>query len=311
MTVLQAALATAVLAGTPLLYAALGEMMGEKVGLLNIGLEGMMLMGAVVGFIVAIKTDSLVLGLLAGGAAGTVFTLVAYTFPVVVLRSEQGVVGFAVWFIGVGLSAIIGTHWTSRSLESGFGNVNLPLLDKIPFVGKILFEQPWPVYAGVLLAIFVAWGLGSTRHGMNMRAIGEDPDAAHAMGINVPFWQVFYSGVSGFLCGVGGAVLTLAITLNWNSEVTAGRGWIALALVIFAGWRPLALVWASFGFGACLMLAPFGQAHGWAIPSPFLSMIPYVFTFVVLVIRTWYARRSGRPSLEPAALGVTFVRERR
>jgi simple sugar transport system permease protein len=178
-------------------------------------------------------------------------------------------------------------------------------------VGPILFDQIWPVYLGAVLAVAVAVMLNRTRHGLNMRAIGEDPAAAHAMGISVRRWQVFYTGICGLLTGFGGAILTVGITLNWRDQVTAGRGWIALALVIFAGWRPFALLWASYVFGGLLILSDLGQIEGWGIPSPFLSMIPYVFTVIVLTARTWRVLQFSGRALEPASLGVTFVREQR
>jgi general nucleoside transport system permease protein len=312
MTVVEASLATAVLAGAPLLYAALGELLGEKVGLLNIGLDGIMLMGAVTGFIVAVETGSALLGLFAGGAAGALFTVVVYTVPVVLLKSDQGIVGFAEWFVGTGLSAMIGASFTSRSLDGGgFTETNIPLLESIPYLGNIFFKQPWPVYLGVALTLVAAFVLMRTRHGLDMRAVGEDPASAHAMGVRVRSWQVFYSGVCGFLTGMGGAVLTLAVTLNWKDDVTAGRGWIALALVIFAAWKPLSLLWAAFAFGTFLMLAPFGQTQDWEISSSFLAMVPYIFTIAILAVRTWRAVRRKAFAAEPAALGMTFVRGQR
>ncbi len=311
MNTVEASLATAVLTGTPLLYASLGELLGERIGLLNIGLDGMMLIGGLSGFVVAVNTGSPTLGLLAAGAATAVFTLLAYTLPVLLLRSPQGVVGFGVWFIGVGLSSQLGQSYTSKSLKRGFTPVAIPGLHRIPWVGSILFDQPWPVYLGIVLTVLSAWVMARTRHGLNVKAIGEDPASAHAAGVPVRSWQTFYSGLTGFLVGMGGAVLTLALTFSWKAEVTAGRGWIALALVIFAGWRPLSLLWASFLFGGFLILADLGQVYGWGIPSEFLSMAPYVFTIVMLVLRAWRSTAARRTGAEPAALGLTFIRGER
>ncbi len=311
MTTLQASLAAAVVAATPLLYTALGELLGERVGVLNIGLEGIMLMGAVVGFIVAVKGHGAALAFLAGGGAGALFVFVTFAVPAVMLGASQVLVGFAVWFLGIGLSAQIGSSYAGQPLSLEVAVVKVPLLHDLPWVGPIFFEQIWPVYAGVALAAAVALLCSRTRHGLDMRAIGEDPASAHAMGVAVKRWQVFYSCVCGFLGGVGGAILSVAVLQNWAEQITAGRGFIALALVIFAGWRPLSLLWAAYLFGVFLVLANLGQAQGWGIPAPILSMAPYLFTVVILILRGWRALKASGAGLAPAALGVPFVRGQR
>lgn len=311
MTATQAALALAVLAAAPLLYAALGELLHEKLGLFNAGIEGVMLIGAVVGYIVAVRSSSIPLGLAVGAISGAVFNLLVYGVPVLVMRSSQILVSFAVWFIGAGLSAQLGLTYVGRALPESVGATSIPLLDRLPFVGDIFFRQPWPVYLAVVLTLVVAFVLRRTSHGLSMRAIGEDPASAHASGIRVRAWQTFYVGVGGALMGIGGATLTLVVTTTWTSQITAGRGFVAFALVIFAGWRASGLLWGSFLFGLLLVLGPVGQAHGWSIPSSVLGMAPYVFTVVVLTLRTWRELRRSGTTLAPAALGLVFVRGQR
>jgi simple sugar transport system permease protein len=310
MTILQASLATAVLAGTPLLYAALGELLSERVGVLNIGLEGIMLIGAAGGFIAAYESGSLLVGLLGAALSGTLFTLVFFTLPVVFMGASQVLVGFALWFVGIGLSAEIGRNYSSSALSFRTESTAIPFLSDIPWVGKILFDQMWPVYFGVGLALAVGFLLKRTRHGLNMRAIGDEPASAHAMGVPVRAWQAFYSGACGALVGVGGGLLSIAIIQAWKEQMTAGRGWVALALVIFAGWRPIGIVLTSYFFGGLLILVNVGQAQGWGISSEVLAMAPYVITVAILILRTWRELKSGS-SLAPVGLGETFVRGQR
>lgn len=304
----QATLAAAVVSATPLLFASTGELICEKVGVGNWGIEGVMLIGAVLGFIGAYETGNIVLGLLLGGAGAAVFTLLFFAMPVLRWRASPLLIAFAVWFIGTGLSAEIGGTYQDRELDAEVGNLAIPGLKEIPFIGEIFFDQIWPVYVGILLPLAVAFGLGRTRHGLNMRALGEDPASAYASGVRVLPWQAFYLAVGGALIGVGGAVLSVAVTSGWQSGMTAGRGWIAWALVIFVGWKPLNLLWATFLFGLTLNLASLGQAQSWGIPAPYLSMAPYLVTVAALALRTAQARRRGGGEAAPAALGLGFYR---
>jgi general nucleoside transport system permease protein len=298
----QAELASAVIAGTPLFYVALGELLGERVGILNIGLEGIMLVGAAIGFIVAFKTESVPLSLLAAMASGLAFTLVFFAVPVLLLRTSQVLVGFCLWLLGIGLSGQVGDPYAGKSLQIDVNSFEIPLLKDIPFFGRIFFEQIWPVYLAVFLAIAAALVLRRTRHGLNMRAIGEDPDAARAVGISVRRWQAFYIAICGALGGLGGAIFSVVVAGNWQDQETAGRGWIALALVVVAAWKPLRLLWASFVFGGFLIISNVGQAHGWGIPAPILNMAPYLVAVVILVERSWRELRARERSA-PAALG--------
>lgn len=307
-SVLQASLVSAVLAATPLLYAGLGELLSERVGVLNIGIEGIMLIGAAVGYIVAVSSGNNLLALVAGAAAGAGLTLTLFAFPAVVLGTPQVLVGFAVFFIGAGLSDQIGDPYTTRALDSGISSTAIPLLSDIPFIGPIFFRQIWPFYVAVVLILAVAFLFRRSRHGRDMRALGESPGSAYSVGIAVIRWRLFYVTAGGALIGFGGGVLSVAITQTWQQGMTAGRGWVALALVIFAGWRPIGLLWGAYVFGVLLVLSNLGQAQGWGIPSPFLSMAPYVVTVAILILRTWRENRGMVPTLAPAALGQPFVR---
>jgi ABC-type uncharacterized transport system permease subunit len=307
----QAALALGVVTATPLLYAALGEFLHEKLGLLNAGVEGAMLMGAVTGYITAVHTSSILLGLIVAAAVTGVFNLVVYGIPVLLMRTSQILVSFAVWFIGDGLSAQLGVSYVSRPLQASAGNVDVPLLQHVPFLGEIFFRQPWPTYVAVVLTLAVAFLFARTTHGLSMRAIGEDPAAAHASGIPVRAWQAVYVSVGGALMGIGGAVLSLVATRTWASDMTAGRGFVAFALVIFVGWRALGLLWGSFLFGVLLVLGPVGEAHGWPIPPSMLDMAPYIFTILAVVLRIWRELRRSGTTAAPAALGLGFIRGQR
>ncbi len=307
----EASLVTALLAAIPLLYASLGELLGQRVGVFNIGIDGVMLMGAVGGYITATKTGSVALGLLTAAVVGCVFNLVFLAVPVLSLRLSPVLVGFAVWFMGAGLSAQLGRSYVSTSLEATTAKVEIPGLGTLPVVGKVFFGQPWPGYLAVLLSVCAALFFSRTRYGLDMRAIGDDPASAHAAGVPVLRWQYAALGMAGTLVGLGGGVLSVAIAHGWRAGMTAGRGWIALALVIFAGWRALSLLWATYLFGVLLTLTNLGQALGWPVASEFLAMAPYLVTVAVLGIRTWREQRRTGPSLAPAALGSVFVRGER
>ena len=308
MSAVEASLATAVLSGTPLLYAALGELLSEKAGTINIGLDGMMLIGAMVGFMVAFDSGSIVLGLFGGAGAGLVFALIFFALPVLAFRADQILVGFALWLLGLGLSAQVGQDYAGRTLHVNMAELKIPLLHEIPFVGTILFEQVWPVYAGVLVALAAAYILRRTRYGLNLRAVGEDSSAAYAMGLNVEVWRAAHIALGGLLAGFGGAMLSTIIAATWREEMTAGRGWVALALVIFAAWRPISLILASLLFGFFLILSNLGQIYDWGIPSSILGMAPYVVTLVILGARSWFELKRGARPRVPGGLGVPFVR---
>lgn len=300
--------AAALLAGTPLLIAATGELLGETLGMLNLGIEGLMLMGAVTGVVVTLKMHSPEWGVFAGALAGMVYLLVFYAIPVVLLGCEQVLPGFGIWFIGLGLSQLIGNHYENTTVSSKSMTISLPGVDRIPVVKEMIGSFPWPVYFAFVLPFFVAWLLGRTRHGRNMRAIGENPIAASAgAGIAVGRWRTFYVGVNGLLGGFAGAVLAVIAIGEWGTDVTAGRGFIALAVVIFSAWRSMRLIVGAYLFGGLLILADLGGALGWPVPSEFLAMMPYVGAVVVLIVWAVQARERGIGAA-PTALGLSTSR---
>jgi simple sugar transport system permease protein len=306
--IIQASLISAVPAALPLLYAGLGELIGEKAGVINIGIEGVMLMGAVAGFAATYHSHNVILGLLAGSATGALFAALFVAIPAVMMGAPQILVGLGAWFIGTGLSSQLGTSLTGNTTTVRPAHINIPLLDKIPFVNDIFFKQIWPVYFAILLAVVIWFVLTRTRHGLNIRSVGEDPSAAYAAGVPVRLIQTLGVTLGGALMGMAGAVFSVAIAGTWQGGLTGGRGFIAFALVIFVGWRPLALIGAAYLFGIFLILVDVGQSHGWSINSSFLTMIPYLLTVVALAIRAAYEKRQRTRPAAPAALGTIFIR---
>jgi ABC-type uncharacterized transport system permease subunit len=307
--------ASGVLYGTPLLFAALGELLAERSGVLNLGVEGMMLVGAVMGFWTVQRVhggSALVLtaAILVAAFAAAVIALM-FAFLVVTLRANQIVSGLAVTiFAGAaGLSSYLGNdlNLADKPARHAFDQITPFGLQKLPVVGPILFGQPLLVYISWVCVILIALYLTRTRPGLNVRAVGESPAAADAMGINVARYRYLHTIVGGAFAGVGGACFSLMITPQWVDGLTQGAGWIAIALVIFAFWRPeLCLVGAYF-FGAFSALPFTLQARGVTIAPELFQALPYVATVLVLVIVSmgWTKRGLGAP----AALGTPYVRE--
>jgi simple sugar transport system permease protein len=269
-------------AGTPLVFAALGELVVEKSGVLNLGVEGMMLVGAIASFIVAAHTQSPWLGVgagaLAAAALSTIFAVIALT-----LRANQVATGLALSLFGVGLSAFIGRDYSSVVI-GGITPVAIPGLSDIPVLGRLLFGHNPLVYVSLLLFAGVQWFLYRTRAGLVLRAVGESPQSAHAIGY--PVIAIRYAAVvfGGACAGLGGAYLAVAYTPSWVEGMTAGRGWIALALVVFATWKPSRVIVGAYLFGSVTLAQFQAQAAGVAVPSQLLAMLPYVATIVVLAI---------------------------
>jgi ABC-type uncharacterized transport system permease subunit len=307
-------LASAVTYGTPLLYAALGELLTERSGVLNLGVEGMMLIGAVMGFWAVQRTGSLPLAIAVAAIAGAVMALI-HAFLVITLRANQIVSGLALTiFAGAaGLSSYLGNdlNLADQPARHSF----TPFLPKswqnADVVGPILFKQSALVYASWALVVIVGLYLNRTRFGLNVRAVGESPEAADAMGINVTAYRYAHTLLGGAFAGVGGACFTLWITPQWVDGITAGAGWIAIALVIFAFWRPALCLIGAYLFGAFSGIPFAFQARGilTGIPPELFQSLPYVMTIVVLVIvsSAGARRRLGAP----AALGTPYVREER
>lgn len=305
-TLLIAAIASAISGSTAILLAATGELLVEKVGVYNIALEGVMLVGALTGFIVDVNTGSWQAGMFAAAIAGAVFAMV-FGLITVVLRTDMIVVGVALIFVAIGVTDILGTSYVGMSVADPIPDLPIPLLSQIPILGPALFEQSLVTYIAFLLPFAVAFLLSRTRHGLNMRAIGENPTAADTSGISVVGWRLFYVAVGGLFGGAGGAVLTLGIVHGWVGNVTAGQGWIAFAIVFFAGWQPLWILIGAYFFGALSVLGTVGQVLGWNIPTEFFTVLPYIGTVAVMILRAWLQQRRGAVSW-PAALGLPFYR---
>lgn len=303
---LIASIATTITGGTAVMIASTGELLAERVGVYNFGIEGIMLLGALVGFAAANSAGSWVVGLLVAGLLGAALSLV-YAFAVVAARANSVVVGIALWFIAIGLAGQLGESEVRNPGASLIPDWHIPLLSDIPYVGTALFQQPVITYIAFLLPV-AAVVLYRTRHGIDMRSIGENPDASDAVGLSVLGWRTFYLAVGGALVGIAGAFLTLGIVRTWVPNVTAGQGWIALAIVFFAGWRPMWLIVGALLFGALETLGTVAQAEGWHISTQIFAALPYVGTVLVLCLRAWLAQRRGGGFTWPAALGQPFYR---
>jgi ABC-type uncharacterized transport system permease subunit len=268
--------------GTPLLLVALGELICEKSGVLNLGQEGMMLFGAVIGFIVALSTGNLWLGVLLAMSAGMLLSML---FAAVALgfNANQVATGLALTIFGVGLSTFVGAAWVGKPL-AGFEPIAIPLLSEIPLIGRMLFAQDILVYLSFALFGLVAWVLLKSRIGLIIQAVGENPDAASAMGLPVLRVRTLAVLFGGAMAGLAGGYLSLAYTPMWAENMTAGRGWIALALVVFASWRIFRVLLGAYLFGLASIIHLVAQGIGLSIPSNLLAMLPYVATILVLVL---------------------------
>jgi len=268
--------------GTPLLLVALGELICEKSGVLNLGQEGMMLFGAVIGFIVALSTGNLWLGVLLAMSAGMLLSML---FAAVALgfNANQVATGLALTIFGVGLSTFVGAAWVGKPL-AGFEPIAIPLLSEIPLIGRMLFAQDILVYLSFALFGLVAWVLLKSRIGLIIQAVGENPDAASTMGLPVLRVRTLAVLFGGAMAGLAGGYLSLAYTPMWAENMTAGRGWIALALVVFASWRIFRVLLGAYLFGLASIIHLVAQGIGLSIPSNLLAMLPYVATILVLVL---------------------------
>jgi len=291
-----------VVAATPLIYAALGELVAERSGVLNLGVEGMMLVGALAAFAVSVSTGSLVLGYLAAVCAGMLMALI-FAVLTVSLQTNQVATGLALTLFGLGLSAFMGRKFLGLPI-AGIHALPLPGLRDIPIAGPLLFRFDPAVYGSILLYFIIDRVLTRTRFGLILRAVGESPSIAHALGqpvIQTRYLAVLFGGATS---GIAGAYLSTAMTPMWVEGLSAGRGWIALALVVFATWKPLRVLLGAYLFGGVTILQLHAQGFGLSVPSEILSMLPYVATIVVLVV---ICRDSKTIRLnQPASLGKSF-----
>lgn len=304
-------LAAAVGAAVPIALAALGELLAEKSGVLNLGVEGMMLIGAVMAFQVGDASGSLWLALLVGSLAGAVFSSI-HAFLTITLRANQIVSGLALVIFGTGLSTFIGKSIEGKPLATDFTPIEWGPLADIPVLGPLLFDQDPMVYATIAIAIVITLYLNRTKAGLAVRAVGESPGTADTMGVAVAAIRYVHVMLGGLLAGMAGAYLVLGQVPSWSQDgTTAGIGWIALALVVFASWRPLRVLLGAFLFGFARRANFWLQGEEWApnIPAEFLSMLPYLLTVAVLVV--WGSRDLRRRVGAPSALGVPYDRAER
>jgi simple sugar transport system permease protein len=306
--ILITATATAIAASSPILMAGAGELLAETLGIFNIGIEGSMLFGAFLAVVLTHATGNVWLGVLAGAGAGAVSSAL-FGLGVVRLEAELVLSGLALVFIATGVTGVTGNGYIRIDLPAAIPTAKIPLLQSIPYVGPILFRQPVLVYVALLAPVAVWLLLYHTAHGLDLRAIGEDPTSADAAGVNVNRLRLAYITIGGAFAGVGGAILSLSLVGTWLQDITAGLGYVALAAVMVAGWRPLALIPAALMFGALGTLGDVAQAYGWSVPSALLSALPYIGTLLLVCGTAWVrTRRSGRPPW-PAALGESFSRQ--
>lgn len=306
MDMFQSIILTIATAATPLLIAAIGELVVERSGVLNLGVEGMMVIGAVVGFAVSLSTGSPWLGVLAAIIAGVLFSLI-FAFMTLTLVTNQVATGLALTLAGLGLSGLIGELFVGQAGVK-LASVNIPYLVDLPIVGRLLFGQDPIFYLSFILVAAVSWFLFKTRAGLTLRSVGDNHTSAHALGI--PVVKVRYLAVmfGGACAGLAGAHLSLVYTPQWVENMTAGRGWIALALVVFASWRPWRIVGGAYLFGAMTIGQLHAQALGLGIPSQLLSSLPYLATIIVLVLISGNRRLTMMNT--PASLGRPFVADR-
>jgi len=308
-------LAITIRAGTSLLYATIGEIFTERSGVLNLGVEGMMIMGAVCGFAAAFHTGNVWAGVITAMIVGGLLSLI-HAFLTITLRADQTVSGLALTIFGSGLASFLGQKLGPSGkplvgmIGPKFAKLDLAGLSRLPVIGSLLFQQDVLTYALYFLVPLAWLYLYKTRPGLHLRAVGENPQTADAMGVHVTGIRYLYTALGGMLVGLGGAHLSLAYTPGWTENLTAGRGWIAIALVIFATWDPVRAVLGAVLFGGINAVQFRLQAAGTTIPAPFLGMLPYAFTILVLVIITWWEAFSRRVGA-PAALGLPYVREER
>jgi simple sugar transport system permease protein len=297
-------LLTVLLTSVPLILAATGELVVERSGVLNLGVEGMMLMGAVAAFGAASLSGSPYIGIVSGGLAGMAVAAVFALF-VLGLATNQVATGLALTIFGTGLSGLIGAPLVGQAID-GLPSMTLPLLSDIPLIGAF-FKLDIMAYLSILIVALTSLFLMRSRAGLILRSVGINHDSAHALGYNVLQVRFFAILFGGFMAGLGGAYLPLVLTPHWAEGMTAGRGWIALALVVFASWQPWRVTIGAVLFGGVTIMQLAGQARGWTIPAQFLSMMPYLATIVVLVT---ISGRGRNVFGAPAHLGKRFFMTR-
>lgn len=295
-------LLTIITAATPLVYASIGELVVERSGVLNLGVEGMILVGAVSSFSVAHFTGNATLGIFAGLLAGMAMALL-FAVLTLTLQSSQVATGLALTIFGIGVSSLIGQPLVGIAF-GGLPVIPIPFLGEIPIIGRLLFNHDVLVYGSFVLVGLVAFFLNRTRSGLILRSVGDSHDAAHALGLKVIRVRYLATLFGGACAGIAGAYLSMVYTPMWVENMSAGRGWIALALVVFAVWQPGRLLLGAYLFGGISILQLHGQALGINVPSQLMSMLPYLTTILVLVLISRDRGRIRRNA--PASIGQAF-----
>ena len=311
-SIITGILFSAIAAGGVLVIVGIGELMAEQSGVLNLSLEGIMAMGGMSAILVVNKVvPNAYVGLLVAMLVGLVLGAF-FAFGTVTIRADQVLAGLAMGFLLKGLAGQFGNSVAGQRPYARFVPIEIPFLSEIPFLGEVLFKHNILVYfAYLILPALCTYILFATRHGINLRAVGENPAAADATGVKINRIRYIYVCVGGALAGMGGAYLTLALTPGWTEGVIAGKGWIAIALVLFSGWKPFNLVVGALLFGSVTSLGFIAQINGWGIPSAFLGMLPYISTILLLVasILIRGQKETNRLVIGPSALTIPYYRE--
>jgi len=309
MDLIAGLIQTSILAGGVLALAALGEVLAERVGVVNLGVEGLMSLGAITGIATVVATPSPLLGFALALAVGFMAGM-AFATATVIVRANQVLCGLALTLMGTGVAAMIGKAYSGIPAPVTFAPIAIPYLSDIPVLGRALFTQNILVYLIYLILPFTLHHIMfRTRHGLDMRAVGENPAAADAAGIPVQRIRFWYVSLGAAFAAGAGAYLTLAFVPSWSEGVVAGRGWIAVALVIFAGYRPWTAVLAALLFGLITSLGFVGQARNWPIAAPILSMLPYLGTIALMIVPVLAWQKVRRLMAAPAAIGEPYFRD--
>ena len=308
---MESFLAAVVVAAMPILFATLGELITEKAGNLNLGVEGMMYMGAVMGFKVGFSTANPLLAVLAAFAAGALGALI-YAFITVTLRANQVVTGLTLTIFGTGFASFLGKSVSGLSapqiIRDFFSPAQVPGLVEMPLVGNVFFNQSVFAYLGYLLTIALAIYMRKTKAGLNLKAVGENAPAADASGINVILYKYLHIITGGGLCGLGGGYMSIVLIPIWQENIIAGRGWIAVALVIFASWKPVKALFGALLFGGLSILGYRLQSIGIFVSQYLVDMVPYIATILIVILST---HKNRKEDMGPADLGNAYFREER
>ena len=282
MDIIATILSSMLIAATPILLAALGELVVEKAGVINLGIEGLMLVGAIFGFMIASTTGFSSLGFLAAAIASIIASMI-FAFLTQNLKTNQVATGLALTIFGIGLSSLLGKNFVGVAIQK-IPTIEIPLLSKIPILGKFLFQHDFLVYFSIAMVIAVYLFLNKTKAGMILKAVGENHTAAYSMGysvIKIRYLAIIFGSA---MAGIGGAYISLVYTPHWAEELTSGRGWIALALVVFATWKPFNLMFGAYLFGGIIFAQLYLQGLGVGISPSLMSMLPYLATIIVLIV---------------------------